>query len=193
MVEITVPVGRELIVAIAAWVGERQRAGSPGCSGHRRNQVPASGRAELSSRGGQQFIGYAIKSAASRRCRCDIGGQAVWKEGVDQALRGPDGRQHRDRRAADVSSQGIAATLARALIVHVEVAPLGFGTNRSAEIAAEDVLLEHKLLQEVVVGIQVRVAEVLPKISVIAGGAAFQNSVDVAGAIAALSRIVEAG
>src|SRR5208282_782713 len=114
-------------------------------------------------------------------------------EGVKQRGLIARGRQHWNDSVADISSQRIAAALARALVVHIEKPELALVAHRPAQIAAENILLEVKLADEEVLGIERGVAEVLPKISVEAGRTAFQDGVNVAAAITALGSVIEAG
>jgi len=71
-------------------------------------------------------------------------------------------------------------------------------TERSARVPAEDILLDSGLrtagsIQEEIIRIEAGIANILPGIKMVPVRAAFQDGVDIAAAVAALSGIIEAG
>ncbi len=204
MVEIAVPVRGELVVPVPARVGDFQRTvihrrtasasggveslRDSGSSRNRRNEV-ASAPAELVAGNIQQRQRDRIDRG--ERNRGTVGCRGTAKDRGEVGRRAV--RWQNWNRRIDIRSQRISAALARSLVVHVEVSQLGLPADRAAEITAENVLLQPKAADEVVVGIERSVAEILPNISVETGSPAFQDGVDVAASVPALRGIIEAG
>src|SRR6202161_2059060 len=112
-----------------------------------------------------------------------------------RSIRSVSRRNIRNQRA-DKRARSIAAALSRARIVQEEEAKFPAGPNRSSQIATENVLLDHRsrlalLVEEVVVGIEHRVAEKFVSLAVECVGPRLEDGVDVAASVAPLARVIE--
>ena len=177
--EFAVPVGGELVVGELARAGENQRpcvqhrtvgsAGKPGSTRDAGKQEAAVAAAELCSRHIQQ----GERNRIDRR-RCWSGTVCTIKEGIEQRRLVALLRQDRHIGIVDKRACGRAAALPRALIIHVEKAQLCVPGDRPAEVAAENVLLDVYLAQEVVVGVEGGIAEVFPNVAMEVVGSALE-------------------
>src|SRR4029077_17974213 len=99
------------------------------------------------------------------RCRCWSGTVCTIKEGLEQRGLVALLRQDRHIGIVDKRACGRAAALPRALIIHIEKAQLCVPADLPAEVAAENVLLDVYLAQEIVVGVKCGIAEVFPNVA----------------------------
>ncbi len=134
----SIPVGGELIVGELAGFADgelHQRTGRSACGNVRkRKQISIRRRAELIALKSQQRRRHGIDASHSK-----IGGQIGFglRRGASISCR------HIRNERADQRSRRIAAALARALIVDEEESQLAPGTDRTAQAAAENVLLNY--------------------------------------------------
>src|SRR5882724_574472 len=177
--EFAVPVGRELVVVIAARLANRESAGT-----WNQETVRA---VELIALELQQFYCDGIQPGNTR-------GEPTGEEGGDEVRFAAGRRQHRNR-GADKSARRETAALPRALIVEKEKAVF-FCADGPAHAATKNVLLYGWArlaiaVQEVLIGIEHVVAEELVHVAVKILGARFEDGVDVAAAVAALAGVVQ--
>ncbi len=205
--KVTVPVGSELIVGKFARIrnGEcaliqHSAARFRGCIVCLRNTRGSRGRREQETarscsklmglvRCVQQGQGNGV-DRGERYCRA-IGDRRHTEYGLEVRGRAV-GRQYRNARV-DVRSRRIAAALPRPLVVHVEEAEFAIGSDRAAEVASENVLLDLDLAQKIVVRVESCVPEILPGVAVEFGGSAAKSGVDVPSPITPLAGVIETG
>ena len=179
-----------MIVSEPANLGEEEgpelklAVNKSGSAGYRRYQKAAGRTAELRAFGIQKIQGHRV-DARHVKNRFQISRSAVRRQDRDAGI--------------NESAERAARTLASTLIVDVEKAPfLVVGIYLPSGVTAEYILLYDRarlaaLLQKPIVGVENRVAEILPGVEVIACSAALEDGIDVAAAIAPLGGVVEAG
>ncbi len=161
-----------------------------------------SARRDVVQKGEQISIGRGAELAA---VECQQGDRnrvrAGYPEGGSQAAcvgrAAVGGRNIRDE-SADQRSWGVAATLARALIVNEEKAKPSTWADRAAEAPAKNILLNDRtrgtgLIQKVLIGIEGRVSKEFIYIAMKLMGAALQDGVNVAATVAALGGVIQRG
>ena len=190
--EVVIPVRGELVVGEFAGLADGELDQASGRSARRdvvrnREQISIGRGAELVALECQQGdrnrvgAGY-VEGGSQAACVCSaaVGGRNIRNESADQR------------------SWGVAAALARALIVNEEETKLFAWADRAAEAPAENILLDDRtrgtgLIQKVLIGIEGRVSKEFINIAMKLIGAALQDGVNVAAAVAALGGVIQRG
>src|ERR1700736_2781853 len=177
--EFAVPVRGELVVGEPAGAGENQRSRVEHRtigSGGKPRRARDTGEQEAAAAAPKLGAWHIQQGERNRidRCRCRSGTVCAIEESVEQRGFVTLCGQYGHVGIIDERPCGRAATLPRALIVHVEKAQLRVPADRPAEVATENVLLDVYLAQEVVVCIECGVAEVFPNIAMEVVGSALE-------------------
>ena len=152
-------------------------------------------REQISIGRGAELVALECQQGDRNRVRAGYAEGGSQATGVGSAAVG--GRNIRDE-SADQRSWGVAATLARALIVNEEETKLSTWADRAAEAPPKNILLNDRargtgLIQKVLIGIEGRISKELIHIAVKLIGAALQDGVNVAAAVAALGGVIQRG